>query len=99
MVGIIVLRVVPEFGDFYDGLGAELPLGTRVIVATSEALRQNLLTIIILVAGGGTLGWAWLRQPGSRAMLDRLLLEIPGVGGIARKVLRPLSWLERSPHC
>ena len=100
VVGIIVLRVVPEFGDFYDGLGAELPLGTRVIVATSEALRQNLLTIIILVAGGGTLGWAWLRQPGSRAMLDRLLLEIPGVGGIARKfatsqLARTLSTLLR----
>ena len=100
VVGIIVLRVVPEFGDFYDGLGAELPLGTRVIVATSEALRQNLLTIIILVAGGGALGWAWLRQPGSRAMLDRLVLEIPGVGGIARKfatsqLARTLSTLLR----
>ena len=100
VVGIIVLRVVPEFGDFYDGLGAELPLGTRVIVATSEALRQNLLMIIILVAGGGALGWAWLRQPGSRAMLDRLLLEIPGVGGIARKfatsqLARTLSTLLR----
>ena len=100
VVGIIVLRVVPEFGDFYDGLGAELPLGTRVIVATSEALRQNLLMTIILVAGGGALGWAWLRQPGSRAMLDRLLLEIPGVGGIARKfatsqLARTLSTLLR----
>ena len=100
VVGIIVLRVVPEFGDFYNGLGAELPLGTRVIVATSEALRQNLLTIIILVAGAGALGWAWLRQPGSRAMLDRLLLEIPGVGGIARKfatsqLARTLSTLLR----
>ena len=97
VVGIIVLRVVPEFGDFYDGLGAELPLGTRVIVATSEALRQNLLMTIILVAGGGALGWAWLRQPGSRAMLDRLLLEIPGVGGIARKFATS-QLARRYPH-
>ena len=86
VVLIIVLRVVPEFGDFYEGLGAELPLSTRVIVATSEALRQNLLAIVILVAGGAALGWAWLRQSGSRAVLDRVLLEIPGVGGIARKI-------------
>ena len=85
VVGIIVLRVVPEFGDFYEGLGAQLPLGTRAIVATSEALRQNLLAIVILAAGAAALGWTWLRQSGSRAMLDRFLLEIPGVGGIARK--------------
>ncbi len=85
VVGIIVLRVVPEFGDFYEGLGAQLPLGTRAIVATSEALRQNMLAIVILAAGATALGWMWLRQSGSRAMLDRFLLEIPGVGGIARK--------------
>ena len=100
VVGIIVLRVVPEFGDFYDGLGAELPLSTRAIVATSEALRQNLLAIVIIVAAGAALGWAWLRQSGSRAMLDRVLLEIPGVGGIARKfatsqLARTLSTLLR----
>ena len=100
VVLIIVLRVVPEFGDFYEGLGAELPLSTRVIVATSEALRQNLLAIVILVAGGAALGWAWLRQSGSRAVLDRVLLEIPGVGGIARKfatsqLARTLSTLLR----
>jgi type IV pilus assembly protein PilC len=100
VVLIIVLRVVPEFGDFYEGLGAELPLSTRVIVATSEALRQNLLAIVILVVGGAALGWAWLRQSGSRAALDRVLLEIPGVGGIARRfatsqLARTLSTLLR----
>src|SRR5215203_1339650 len=36
VVSIIVLRVVPEFGAFYDQFGAELPLSTRVIVAISN---------------------------------------------------------------
>ena len=100
VVGIIVLRVVPEFGDFYEGLGAELPLGTRAIMAVSEALRQNVLAIVIIVGGGATLAWAWFRQPGRRAVLDRFLLEIPGIGGIARKfatsqLARTLSTLLR----
>ena len=85
VVGIIVLSVVPEFGDFYDGMGAELPPETRAIVAVSGALRQNLLAIVVVVGGGAALGWAWFRQPGRREVLDRFLLEIPGVGGIARK--------------
>lgn len=100
VVGIIVLRVVPEFGDFYDGLGAELPLSTRAIVATSEALHQNLLTIVVVMVAGAALGWVWLRKSGSPAILDHVLLDIPGVGGVARKfatsqLARTLSTLLR----
>ena len=100
VVGIIVLRVVPEFGNFYEGLGADLPASTRAIVATSEAVRGNFLTIILVIAGGAALGWAWFRQPGRRATLDRFLLEVPGAGGIARKfatsqLARTLSTLLR----
>lgn len=100
VVGIIVLRVVPEFGDFYNGLGAELPLSTRAIVATSEVLLQNLLAIVVVVVSGGALGWFWLRQSGSLAIFDRVLLDIPGIGGITRKfatsqLARTLSTLLR----
>lgn len=100
VVGIIVLRVVPEFGDFYNGLGAELPLSTRAIVAISEVILQNLLAIVVTVVAGTALGWVWLRQSGSLAVLDRLLLDTPGIGGIARKfatsqLARTLSTLLR----
>ena len=40
---IIVLRVVPEFGAFYEQFGEELPLSTRIIVAVSEFARDVLL--------------------------------------------------------
>src|SRR5688500_16108506 len=36
VVGIIVLKVVPEFGSFYEQFGAELPLSTRIIVSFSD---------------------------------------------------------------
>ena len=45
VVGIIVLRVVPEFSGFYQGMGAELPMATRVILAISDFLRQNLFLL------------------------------------------------------
>jgi type IV pilus assembly protein PilC len=31
------------------------------------------------------LGWLWLKRPGNRARVDRWLLEVPGLGPIARK--------------
>src|SRR4029453_7857647 len=36
VVSIIVLRVVPEFGVFYEQFDRELPLSTRIIVQISE---------------------------------------------------------------
>ncbi|MDH4066737.1 MAG: type II secretion system F family protein, partial [Acidobacteriota bacterium] len=32
LVGIIVVKVVPTFSDFYSSFGAQLPLSTRIIV-------------------------------------------------------------------
>ena len=36
LVGVIVLRVVPAFSDFYASFGAELPLSTRIILGVSN---------------------------------------------------------------
>ncbi len=36
VVGILVLRVVPQFSGYYEQFGQELPLSTRVIVAISS---------------------------------------------------------------
>lgn len=83
VVSIIVLRVVPEFEAFYGGFGAELPLMTRAVVAASDAVRGNLL---FAVPGAGLAAWAawrWLQRPGRAALLDRLVLRLPGVGAIA----------------
>ena len=83
VVSIIVLRVVPEFEAFYGGFGAELPLMTRVVVAVSDAARGNLL---LIVPGAGLAAWAawrWLQRPGRAALLDRVVLRVPGVGSIA----------------
>lgn len=83
VVSVIILRVVPEFEAFYAGFGAELPLLTRTTVAVSNAARANLL---LFAAGAGLAAWAgrrWLRRPGGAALLDRVVLRLPGVGPIA----------------
>lgn len=85
VVAIIVLQVVPAFGDFYEGLGADLPLATRAIMALSQTLRQSLVLIVLLGSVSGGLLWVWFKRADRRASLDRLLLRIPGVGQIARK--------------
>ncbi len=53
LVGIIAIKVVPTFAEFYASFDAELPLSTRFIVALSDFVRGNLLLIVIGIARGG----------------------------------------------
>jgi type IV pilus assembly protein PilC len=85
LVGIIVLRVVPAFSDFYATFDEELPLSTQVIVAVSDTLVANFWILLAVVALAVTAAVAWFRDPARRVVLDRVLLRLPWVGPVARK--------------
>jgi type IV pilus assembly protein PilC len=85
VVSIIVLRVVPEFGAFYQQFNEELPMSTRIIVAVSDFARAYFLVILGSLVGAAVLFWAWMREPSQRERFDRWVLRVPGLGQIARK--------------
>jgi type IV pilus assembly protein PilC len=85
LIGIIVLKVVPAFSDFYSNFGRELPLSTRIVVAVSNSVVANLTLLVIVVAAVVIGGWTWARQPEQRARIDRVMLRIPWVGNTLRK--------------
>jgi type IV pilus assembly protein PilC len=85
LVGIIVIKVVPTFADFYNSFEAQLPLSTRMIVAVSDFVRGNLLLIAILLVGGGAMFYTWIQQPGQRARFDRAVMRLPVVGASVHK--------------
>ena len=85
LVGIIVVRVVPAFSEFYANFGKELPLSTRIVVGLSNVVVSNLWLILIAAVLGGVAIAGWFRQPGQRARLDKVVLELPWVGTTMRK--------------
>src|SRR5687768_11400548 len=80
LIGIIVLRVVPSFSAFYENFDRELPLSTRLIVGVSDAIVANIWFIIVAVVGTVAGVMLWVKQPGQRARLDRMMLELPWAG-------------------
>ena len=85
LVGIIVIKVVPTFADFYSSFAADLPLSTQIIVAVSDFVRAQLWLILLAIAGAVAAFMAWIRQPGRGAEFDRLLLRLPVVGNSVHK--------------
>jgi len=85
LVSIIVIKVVPQFSDFYASFNAQLPLVTRIIVRFSEFAREYFFLIVLALASSIVALVLWLRQPGQMARFDRVILRLPMLGPIAGK--------------
>ena len=85
VVGIIVLRVVPEFGAFYNQFGRELPLSTRIIVSFSEFAGTYFFLMVFCAVGAVLAFVAWLKRGGNRRRFDKWTLSVPMLGAIAQK--------------
>ena len=85
VVGIIVLRVVPEFGAFYNQFGRELPLSTRIIVSFSEFAGTYFFLMVFCAVGAVLAFVAWLKRGGNRRRFDKWTLSVPMLGPIAQK--------------
>lgn len=84
LLAVMLLKVIPQFADFYSGFDLELPLLTRFMMALAAGLQANLFFVIVAVAAAWIGFKAWLRRESSAITLDRLLLAVPYVGGLMR---------------
>jgi type IV pilus assembly protein PilC len=84
LIAVMLVFVIPNFRSFYEGMGAELPLPTRILLAVATALRANLLPILAGLGMAGLAGLYWLRGEGRGLSLDAALLRLPYFGGLMR---------------
>ena len=86
VVGAILWKVIPTFASLFSGLGAELPLPTRVVIAASDfVVAWGWLIVIGLGAAGWMLQRYYATENG-RFAIDALMLKMPVLGNIIRKV-------------
>lgn len=86
VVGVILWKVIPTFAKMFDGLGARLPLPTRVVIAMSNGLVAYGPFIIMGLAAIAFAIRTYYRTNQGRHMIDGLLLRAPVLGIILRKV-------------
>ena len=86
VIGVILWKVIPTFAALFAGLGAELPLPTRVVIALSNNLVRFMPFIIIgLVAGSYGFKSYYATEKGRR-VIDAISLKLPVLGPILRKI-------------
>jgi type IV pilus assembly protein PilC len=86
VVTAILWKVIPAFAEMFSGLGAELPLPTRVVIWASN---QLVAFMPFLIAGLVALGFLFKRYYATykgRRVVDATVLKMPIIGIIIRKV-------------
>ena len=101
VVFIILWKVIPTFAGLFAGLGAQLPLPTRIVVIASNFVAGYSMFVI-----GGLIGTfiamrQYYKTDGGEKVLDGIVLKMPVIGMIMRKIAvarfcRPLGTLVAS---
>jgi MSHA biogenesis protein MshG len=93
-IGVINVMVIPAFATVFKSFGAQLPLATRILLATSNFTLQFGWLILILGAGAVMALRAWIATPEGAYRWDHFRLRIPLAGKIVQKAT--LARLARS---
>ncbi|MEV4314364.1 type II secretion system F family protein [Actinocrispum sp. NPDC049592] len=89
VVTVVVLAgfVLPRFKVFFSGLGAELPLATRMLLAVTDFLTEYWWLLLSGLAVLVLAVFLALRSEGGRFARDRVFLRVPVVGHTVRFAL------------
>jgi len=86
VVILIMVKVVPTFTSLFEGLGATLPFATQVVIWLS---KKTILALPFIIGGlfvGAYLFRRYYQTPGGRHRVDSILLRLPMLGVIFKKV-------------
>src|SRR5260221_14408300 len=87
VITLLLWKVVPIFATLFAGLGVELPLPTRIVIALSNFIGTYFGLLILVAPLASVFGLkAWYGTAQGRLALDSLILKLPVLGLLMRKI-------------
>jgi general secretion pathway protein F len=85
-VFVLLAYVIPQFSELFEGMGADLPLATQIVMLSGDLLRHyGWLGAILLM-----LGWWWFKyqmsQPAGLYRWHKRFIRLPVIGDLLVKV-------------
>jgi len=87
VITLLLWKVVPIFVTLFNGLDVDLPLPTRIVIGLSNFVGSIYGGIILVVFIASLVALkVWYGTPQGRMVLDHVLLKVPMVGILLRKI-------------
>jgi type IV pilus assembly protein PilC len=87
IITLLLWKVVPIFVTLFQGLGAALPLPTRIVIALSNFVGgwYGFTSLAAMIGAVFGIRW-WHKTPKGRHVMDAIVLKLPIVGVLLRKI-------------
>ena len=87
VITLLLWKVVPIFVTLFNGLQVDLPLPTRIVIGLSNFIGSIYggMLLVIFIGIGVALKF-WYGTPQGRMILDGVLLKLPLIGILLRKI-------------
>jgi type IV pilus assembly protein PilC len=87
IIGVLMMvYMVPTLSSTFKGLGVDLPLSTRTIIAISDFLRNHFLFTFLVIAVTAVLVSLGLHTKKGSRMYDSFIIHIPVIGLMVKEV-------------
>ena len=86
VIAVIMWKVIPTFASMFEGLGAQLPLPTRIVIAISNWFVRLLPFIVIGIILFVIFFKRYYATHGGRRVIDRIVLKLPILGVLMQKI-------------
>jgi type IV pilus assembly protein PilC len=86
VIAVILWKVIPTFAAMFEGLGAQLPLPTRIVIALSNWFVRILPFLVILIVAFVFAFKRYYATYGGRRVIDRIILKLPVLGVLMQKI-------------
>lgn len=88
MIGVVIammMFVIPNFMDMFEGLDAEMPFMTVMVINMSNFILDKWWLLILIVAGIVFAYKSYYKTDAGRHMIDRIKIKIPVFGVLTVK--------------
>jgi type IV pilus assembly protein PilC len=86
VIAVILWKVIPTFAAMFEGLGATLPLPTRIVIAASNWFVRLLPFLVVFLVAGVFAFKRYYATYGGRRVIDRAVLKAPVIGVLMQKI-------------
>ena len=87
VITLLLWKVVPIFATLFAGLGVDLPLPTKIVIGLSHFVGSIFGFLIFVGIIASVVGLKiWYGTPGGRMIIDTIILKIPILGILMRKI-------------
>src|SRR5467141_3306893 len=87
VITLLLWKVVPIFATLFAGLGVDLPLPTKIVIALSNFVGSIFGLLMLVALGGAIFGLkVWYGTSQGRFVLDTIVLKLPVLGILMRKI-------------